>query len=109
MYKKILSWLLTFIMVFSMFGGIGLEVFGQSFNDIEIHWAKAEIQEWTEKGLINGYSDGTFKPNDYITRAEFITLVNNVINIHGEEELVFEDVDGSEWYYQEIKKARYVE
>ncbi len=109
MYKKILSWLLTFIMVFSMFGGIGLEAFGQSFNDIESHWAKAEIEEWSEKGLINGYSNGTFKPNDNITRAEFITLVNNVIYIQGEEEISFEDIDGSEWYYKELKKAMFGE
>jgi hypothetical protein len=80
-----------------------------SYSDIEQHWAKAEIENWTEKEIINGYKDGTFKPNDNITRAEFITLINKVINIQEEEEISFEDVDGSEWYYKDLKKAIYGE
>ncbi|MBV1757024.1 MAG: S-layer homology domain-containing protein [Dethiosulfatibacter sp.] len=105
MSKKILSWLLTFVMIFSMFGGFGLEVFGQSFTDIQNHWAKTEIEEWNVKGLISGYGDGTFKPNNNITRAEFITLINNVINIQVEEEISFDDVEESDWYYKDLRKA----
>ncbi len=96
-------------MVLSMFGGIGQVAFGQSFTDVDNHWAKADIEEWTEKALINGYGDGTFKPNDNITRAEFITLINNVINIQMEEEISFSDVEESDWYYKDLKKAMYGE
>ncbi|WP_422485344.1 GLUG motif-containing protein [Gudongella sp. DL1XJH-153] len=109
MDKKILCWLLTFTMVFSMFGGVGQVAFGESFTDVDNHWAKTDIEEWTEKDLISGYGDGTFKPNDNITRAEFITLVNNVINIQIEEEISFSDVEESDWYYKDLKRAIYGE
>jgi hypothetical protein len=92
-----------------MIGGSNINASGLEFVDVEEHWAKAEIENWTEKGIINGYKDGTFKPDDNITRAEFITLINKVINIQGEEEISFEDVDGSEWYYNDLKKAIYGE
>ena len=38
-------------------------------NDLDGHWAKAVMLEWQEKGLIKGYEDGTFKPNNNVTRA----------------------------------------
>jgi hypothetical protein len=92
-----------------MMGGANISASGLDFVDVEEHWAKAEIENWTEKGIINGYKDGTFKPNDNITRAEFITLINKVINMQGEEEISFEDINGGEWYYSELKKAIYGE
>lgn len=49
------------------------------FSDIENHWAKEFINSASEKGWVNGYEDGTFRPNKYMTRAEFVSLVNNVL------------------------------
>lgn len=45
-------------------------------SDISDHWAETYIDEWLDKGLITGYPDGTFKPDNKITRAEFMVLVN---------------------------------
>ena len=45
------------------------------FTDIASHWAKNEIGIAANKGWINGYPDGTFRPNQYITRAEAMTLI----------------------------------
>ncbi|WP_418985570.1 S-layer homology domain-containing protein, partial [Agathobaculum butyriciproducens] len=50
------------------------------FTDIASHWAKNEIGIAANKGWINGYPDDTFRPNQYITRAEAMTLVNRVLN-----------------------------
>jgi uncharacterized protein YjdB len=47
-----------------------------SFSDIGGHWAEKEIKAWTVRGLAGGYSDGSFRPDSSITRAEFVTLVN---------------------------------
>ena len=47
-----------------------------SFSDIGGHWAEKAIQAWTVRGLAGGYSDGSFRPDSSITRAEFVTLVN---------------------------------
>ncbi|MDW7669871.1 MAG: S-layer homology domain-containing protein, partial [Bacillota bacterium] len=107
-FTKIRIILLSIVLVLLLSPTFGFAL-GQAFTDIEKHWAKAEIEEWSEKGLINGYKDGSFKPNDNITRAEFITLINNLINNHIEEVISFDDVSGSEWYYQDLKKSIYGE
>ena len=49
------------------------------FSDIASHWAKNEISAAANNGWINGYTDGTFRPNNKITRAEAMTLVNRVL------------------------------
>lgn len=50
--------------------------FGASFSDVaQEHWAYQYISELSEKKVINGYPDGTFKPSGTITRGEFIKLV----------------------------------
>jgi hypothetical protein len=81
------------------------------FTDIGGHWASEHINSAAEKGWVDGYEDGTFKPDDYITRAEFVTLVNNVLNRKVEKEnilpdvLQFEDLDESKWYYEAMQEA----
>ena len=47
-------------------------------NDIKNHWASSDINNFINKGYISGYQDGTFKPNNDITRAEFVKIVNRV-------------------------------
>ena len=54
---------------------ISANVFAASFTDTVDHWAATNIAELTEAGVINGYPDGTFKPEGTITRAEFLKLV----------------------------------
>ena len=47
-----------------------------SFSDLaDNHWAKGYIIKLSEKGVINGYEDGTFKPNDKLTKGQFIKLI----------------------------------
>ncbi len=80
--------------------------FGQDFSDIQGHWAEGDIISWVNRGLGNGYSDNTFKPNDNITRAEFVTFINKVTNpTIGETEVLYEDLNISDWFYNDIIKA----
>jgi hypothetical protein len=74
-------------------------------KDIGGHWAEKQIKDWNEKGFVKGYSDNTFKPNNTITRAEFITIVNNVFGYKDKAELSFTDIKSSDWYFAEIAKA----
>ena len=46
-----------------------------SLNDIENHWAKDTILQLVDRGIINGYADGTFRPDNSINRDEYIKLV----------------------------------
>ena len=83
------------------------------FTDIASHWAKNEIGIAANKGWINGYPDGTFRPNQYITRAEAITLVNRVLNRLPENSSDLLDSmikwpdnsDASAWYYLAVQEA----
>ena len=46
-----------------------------TFSDINSHWARPFIESLAEAKIVNGFPDGTFKPNQPVTRAEFATLV----------------------------------
>lgn len=75
-------------------------------SDINNHWAKNEIQSFIDKGYINGYpEDNTFKPENPITRAEFVKVVNKVFGYTQTKSINFTDVNSNEWYYEEVKKA----
>lgn len=53
------------------------------FNDIENHWARDEILNLAEKNIMNGYPDGSFKPDEYIKRGEIASIVNKIIKNDG--------------------------
>jgi chitinase len=69
------------------------------------HWAEAVIQKWLEMEYITGYPDGTFRPEEFITRAEFVKIVNNAFGFKETAEITFTDVEEEKWYYEEIQKA----
>lgn len=62
--------------------GIGISVFNsyaanenaERFTDIESHWAVPYINDLSEKGVISGYEDGTFRPESKVTNAEFLSM-----------------------------------
>lgn len=74
--------------------------------DISGHWAETKVTKFQDKGLIKGYPDGTFKPNNSITRAEFITIVNKVYGFTSTASISYSDVQSSAWFYDEIAKAK---
>ncbi len=82
-----------------------------SLSDIEGHWAEQHIIEAAAAGWITGYPDGSFKPDAYITRAEAMTLVNNVLMRHVNEAGLHTntrfwiDMKGDEWFYYIVLEA----
>ncbi|MFF2092400.1 S-layer homology domain-containing protein [Paenibacillus sp. NPDC058174] len=74
-------------------------------SDIANSWAKETILSWIEKGLVNGYEDGSFKPNKTITRAEIVALINRAFEIKGGSASKFTDVRKSDWFYQDVAAA----
>ena len=83
------------------------------FSDIASHWAKNEISAASNNGWITGYPDGTFRPDNKITRAEAMTLVNRVLKRLPEtEEDLHDDMikwsdnsDVSQWFYLDVQEA----
>ena len=85
---------------------------GDSFPDIADHWANYEINLAYAKDIIEGYPDGTFKPDQEITRAEAVTIVNRVLERYPHKEYLLEDMivwpdnmDETMWYYEDIQEA----
>lgn len=76
------------------------------FTDVEGHWAKSYIDRWSNEKVVNGYQDGTFKPNNNITRAEFIAMIIRVFEPIQKADLSkYADVTSSAWYYDTLSKA----
>ena len=84
-----------------------------SFTDIANCWAKSEIERTAILGWTNGYSDGSFRPNNNITRAEVATLVNRVLQRQpGTKDDLLDNMvtwpdnmDTTAWYYLAIQEA----
>ena len=81
------------------------------FTDISGHWAEDYINRAAAAGWINGYADGTFRPNAYITRAEAVTLINRMLDRAPDANHLLADMvrwpDNPEtaWYYADIQEA----
>lgn len=73
--------------------------------DYEESWAKDEIAYMVDKGIISGYPDGTFKPDNNVTNAEFYRLVNALLGYTETEEINYDDVKLEDWFYEEVQKA----
>lgn len=53
----------------------------QNYADAEKHWANKQIKIAKKLELVSGYSDGTFKPNKNVTRAEFVIMISRIFDI----------------------------
>ncbi|WP_438447899.1 S-layer homology domain-containing protein [Gorillibacterium sp. sgz5001074] len=71
-----------------------------AFRDTEGHWAESAIRLAVEKGYVNGYEDGTFRPEAEVTRAEFTKLVIGALKIP-----VVGSASGSDWYVPYVNAA----
>lgn len=85
---------------------------GSNFTDISDHWAQGEIARAAALGWIKGYEDGTFRPENYITRAEAMTMINRMLNRLPEDEAdllkgmkTWSDNKPGTWYYLTVQEA----
>ena len=82
------------------------------FSDVpNDYWASKEIAKAAKLGWIKGYTDGTFRPKNNITRAEVMTLVNRVLERGVDEDGLAEDAiqwadnKPGDWYYYDVQEA----
>ena len=88
---------------------------GKTFNDISGHWAQKYIELAASNGWINGNPDGTFKPNNNITRAETVAMINRVLDRQTKDvsDLLpvaqmtnwSDNMDTTKWYYRDMQEA----
>jgi hypothetical protein len=77
----------------------------QAGTDIEGHWAEQVINRWVDRKIVDGYPDGTFRPNAPIRRAEFAALINRTFGYSTPSSVAFDDVVGNEWFANDISRA----
>lgn len=98
-------------MAVRFYGEVG-EYSSDAFNDIASSWARNYINRAYELELIGGYPDGSFRPNNNITRAEVITIINSMLDrepdadhLHREMKIWADNSDPTAWYYADIQEA----
>lgn len=76
------------------------------FTDVQGNWAEAYITALAGQDIITGFPDGTFRPNDPVTRAQFAAIINKAFNPEPQREGVnFRDVSANFWGRQAIQTA----
>lgn len=81
-------------------------VSGATFSDVDASTEQSKaISIMQQKGYINGFPDGTFRPDATLTRAEFITIINKMYMYYVEAENIFTDVNASDWFNHDVLAA----
>ncbi len=79
-----------------------------TFKDTKGHWAQWIIEAIRAAGIINGQSDGSFAPNEPVTRAQAIVMMNRMLErgpLQGVTSPSFQDVKETHWAFEEIEEA----
>lgn len=101
--KRITIFLLLGTMLFNtcVFGAGTVQ-----YSDVSNHPFSTYILKYAEKGMVSGYPDGTFKPDNRITRAEVTALLGklNLYSVNSDSKS-FVDVDAGDWYYEAVNHA----
>ncbi|WP_164914298.1 S-layer homology domain-containing protein [Aminipila luticellarii] len=105
--KRVLAIMLSAVMVCTMnvsFASAGAD----KFTDLNGHWGQSIINEAAGLGIVGGYPEGYFLPDNLMKREEFYKLITNVLTVVPDTSstvVTFKDVDPIEWYVPTIKTA----
>ena len=113
MKKRILTWLLAISMLGSLLTVPAGAAAVTKFSDVSDSYTATAVESLRLMGVLDGYGDGTFRPDNKITRAEAMTLVNRVLKRLPEtEEDLHDDMikwsdnsDVSQWFYLDVQEA----
>ena len=75
-----------------------------SYQDVAGHWAEPQIARWSDLGYLTGYGDGTFGPNDPISRGQLAAILSNLYGYTGEAENTF-GIPEDAWYLSYVLRA----
>lgn len=102
--KAIISILTSVTLIFSLF--LPANSYGAvAFKDIKGHWAEQYIEKAVNQGIIKGYADGNFLPDEKVSRSEFISMINRALKNTSTGGIGFNDVQRDAWYYTDVSKA----
>ena len=102
--KRFISIVMAAMMIISMIPFTAFAADETTASDLSGHWAENVITEWMDYGIINGYEDGTIRPNNKITRAEMTAMLDRVMDYQTKADNTFSDL-GDSWYTDVILKG----
>ncbi|MBO5099165.1 MAG: S-layer homology domain-containing protein, partial [Clostridia bacterium] len=96
-----------FVKILTVALGVEVKEFeNDKVSDVADHWSKNFVNSFVELGYILGYPDGTFRPDESISRAEVVIIVNRVIGKDVKNadntDVTISDMDDSHWAYEYI-------
>ena len=112
MIKKRLLLLLVVSLLTVFCCGVSAADADTGFTDMDNHWSQEAVTSIASYGIVTGYSDNTFRPENAVTRAEFAVMVDRLMEADvvgkattsAEEDSPFVDVPKTHWAYDSIKK-----
>lgn len=104
MVKRVLS-LIALALCLSSLAPPPAVAVSPSFTDIGGHWAEEVIERFSDGGIISGFPDGSFRPNQAVTRAELAAILTRAFDLNEEVPFAFSDVDSEAWYYAYLQFA----
>lgn len=90
---------------------LGMETLISGFRDIASHWARHDIARLSNKGIVSGFADATFRPDKPMTRAEFAAMLIKAMRYKGAQistysgRSPFKDLSARHWAYQNMMQA----
>ncbi|MGE7692317.1 S-layer homology domain-containing protein [Lysinibacillus sp. NPDC097214] len=94
------------VLTTTSFGISNLEANAQTFSDLKSnHWAYNSVEQVSKKGLVTGYQDGSFKPSNHVTRAEFATFLSRLFDSKVRKPEAFTDVSETHWAKDAIEEG----
>lgn len=99
--KRLISIMAVALVVFALISVNG--VFAASgFSDVKGHWAEKDIEELVNRDIVNGHPNGQFKPDDSVTRAEFVVMISKAFPTSNTTNTSYKDVKKDSWYYDAV-------
>lgn len=79
---------------------------GKTKENLKTHWAGESVDKWQGNGVVQGYPDGSFKPDHKVTRAELVSIINKLFGFSTLSETSFSDVPAKAWYASALSIAK---
>ncbi|MDO4542386.1 MAG: S-layer homology domain-containing protein, partial [Bacillota bacterium] len=104
MKRSLLCVAMAICLLFAMSTG----VFALDFSDVKSNdWFVEDLTDAVDAGIIKGYEDGTFRPNEMVSRAEMVAMFNRALDIKYSRSISYTDVKAKEWFTNDVEKAQY--
>ena len=102
MKKRFFSLLLALLLTFSL---TAPALATTQFSDIASHWGKPEIQRAADSGILQGYPDGSFRPENMVTHAEWFTILTRKFYAADLEACAYLKTEYSRWWADALMAA----